>query len=94
MAIILLLLSTIFPEDITNDSLSVLIKERTDLILKEVYIDPLSELYLIGTTIDYQYEDYQKGIYETLWSSSFSAIWSKRSGAWYAKTLSGLGGKK
>ena len=29
-----------------------------------VYIDPLSELYLIGTTIDYQYEDYQKGIYE------------------------------
>jgi len=42
MAIILFLLSTIFPQDITNDSLSVLIKERTDLILEEVYIDPLA----------------------------------------------------
>ena len=42
MAIILLLLSIIFPQDITNDSLSVLIKERTDLILEEVYIDPLA----------------------------------------------------
>ena len=42
MAIILFLLSIIFPEDITNDSLSVLIKERTDLILEEVYIDPLA----------------------------------------------------
>ena len=42
MAIILLLLSIIFPEDITNDSLSVLIKERTDLILEEVYINPLA----------------------------------------------------
>ena len=43
MPIILLLLSMIFPQDITNDSLSVLIKERTDLILEEVYIDPLAE---------------------------------------------------
>ena len=41
MPIILLLLSIIFPQDITNDSLSVIIKERTDLILEEVYIDPL-----------------------------------------------------
>ena len=41
MTIILLLLSIIFPEEITNDSLSVLIRERTDLIFKEVYIDPL-----------------------------------------------------
>lgn len=30
-----------------------------------VYIDPLSELYLIGTTIDYQNEDYSKNIYES-----------------------------
>ena len=36
------IISIIFSEDITNDSLSVLIKERTDLILEEVYIDPLS----------------------------------------------------
>ena len=41
MIIILFLLAVIFPEDITNDSLSVLIKDRTDLILEEVYIDPL-----------------------------------------------------
>ena len=43
MAIILFLLSIIFPQDITNDSLSVLIKERTNLILEEVYIDPLAD---------------------------------------------------
>jgi len=43
MPIILLLLSMIFPQDISNDSLSVIIKERTDLILEEVYIDPLGD---------------------------------------------------
>tara|TARA_B100001093_G_scaffold179662_1_gene172269 strand:- start:66 stop:467 length:402 start_codon:yes stop_codon:yes gene_type:complete len=31
----------------------------------KVYIDPLSELYLIGTTIDYQTEDFNKNIYES-----------------------------
>jgi iron-sulfur cluster assembly accessory protein len=31
----------------------------------KVYIDPLSEMYLLGTTIDYIYEDYSKGIYES-----------------------------
>ena len=30
----------------------------------KVYIDPLSEMYLIGTTIDYVYEDYTKGQFE------------------------------
>ena len=30
-----------------------------------LYIDPLSEMYLLGTTIDYVKEDYQKGIYES-----------------------------
>lgn len=29
-----------------------------------VYIDPLSEMYLIGTTIDYIHEDYTKGQFE------------------------------
>jgi len=29
-----------------------------------LYIDPLSEMYLIGTTIDYITEDYNKGIFE------------------------------
>jgi len=32
---------------------------------KKLYIDPLSEMYLLGTTIDYVKEDYQKGIYES-----------------------------
>ena len=43
MAIILFLLSITFPQNVTNDSLSVLIKERTNLILEEVYIDPLAD---------------------------------------------------
>jgi len=31
----------------------------------KLFIDPLSEMYLLGTTIDYIEEDYQKGIYES-----------------------------
>ena len=31
----------------------------------KLYIEPLSEMYLIGTTIDYIKEDYKKGIYES-----------------------------
>jgi len=31
----------------------------------QVYVDPLSEIYLIGTTIDFLEEDYLKGIYES-----------------------------
>ena len=31
----------------------------------KVYIEPMSELYLVGTTIDYINEDYSKGIYES-----------------------------
>ena len=30
----------------------------------KLYIDPMSEMYLIGTTIDYVNEDYSKGIFE------------------------------
>ena len=30
-----------------------------------VYIDPLSELYLLGTTIDYVNQDYKKNIFES-----------------------------
>jgi iron-sulfur cluster assembly accessory protein len=29
-----------------------------------LYIEPLSEMHLIGTTIDYIHEDYSKGIFE------------------------------
>ena len=42
MVMILLFLSIILPQNISNDSLAVLLKERTDLILEEVYIDPLA----------------------------------------------------
>ena len=31
----------------------------------KVFVDPLTELYLIGTTIDYTHEDFTKGIYES-----------------------------
>ncbi len=31
----------------------------------KVYIEPLSEIYLLGTTIDYIGEDYSKNIYES-----------------------------
>ena len=31
----------------------------------KIYVDPLSELYLLGTTIDYIQEDYSKGYYES-----------------------------
>ena len=28
----------------------------------KIYIDPLSEIYLLGTTIDYQNENYSKNL--------------------------------
>ena len=31
----------------------------------KVYIDPISEMYLLGTTIDYIHEDYSKGQFES-----------------------------
>ena len=31
----------------------------------KVYIDPSSEMFLLGTTIDYLEEDYNKGVYES-----------------------------
>lgn len=31
----------------------------------KVYVEPLSEMYLLGTTIDYINEDYSKNIYES-----------------------------
>uniref|UniRef100_A0A6C0F7K4 Core domain-containing protein n=1 Tax=viral metagenome TaxID=1070528 RepID=A0A6C0F7K4_9ZZZZ len=48
-------------EDITSSKFySVL--ENKDV---KIYIDPISEMYLIGTKIDYIEEDYSKGIYES-----------------------------
>ena len=31
----------------------------------KLYVDPISEMYLLGTTIDYISEDYSKGQYES-----------------------------
>ena len=31
----------------------------------KLYVDPLSELFLLGTTIDFIQEDYNKGIFES-----------------------------
>ena len=31
----------------------------------KVYIDPMSEMHLLGTTINYTTEDYKKGIFES-----------------------------
>lgn len=45
------------------------IKNKKPNILKNndvsVYVDPTSEIYLIGTTIDYIHEDYSRNIYES-----------------------------
>ena len=30
----------------------------------KLYIDPMSEMFLLGTTIDYTKEDYKKGLFE------------------------------
>ena len=43
-----------------NKFLTILKNEKS-----KVYIDPLSEMYLLGTTIDYINEDFNKKIYES-----------------------------
>ena len=47
-----------------NRFLTILIDPEGDTKDKKVYIDPISEMYLHGTTIDYMKEDYSKKIYE------------------------------
>ena len=42
-----------------NKFLTILTNEKS-----KVYIDPLSEMYLLGTIVDYQMEDINKDIYE------------------------------
>ena len=44
-----------------------IIKNKPSIISNEninIYIEPMSEMYLIGTTIDYIEEDINKGIFE------------------------------
>ena len=46
-----------------------IIENKYHTVLNEgstkLYIDPISEMYLLGTTIDYIHEDYSKGQFES-----------------------------
>ena len=55
-----LLRKKIYDEIIQKKSHTVLDNGSTKL-----YIDPVSEMYLLGTTVDYIQEDYGKGIFES-----------------------------
>ena len=51
-----------------DKELDKIIKQKPNIIQDEkvkVYVEPLSEMYLIGTEIDYLKEDYSKGIFES-----------------------------
>ena len=47
--------------EITQKKFYTMIQNQTT----KVYIDPVSEMYLLGTTIDYVSEDYSKGEFES-----------------------------
>lgn len=52
---------------INNTELEKLMREKPTLVQSEsvkVYVDPMSELYVIGTEIDFQKEDYTRGVFE------------------------------
>ena len=55
-----LLQKKVYDEIIQKRFYTVLDKDTTKL-----YIDPVSEMYLLGTTVDYIQEDYGKGIFES-----------------------------
>ena len=52
-----------------KDAYEKIIKNRFHTVLtnenSKLYIDPLSEMHLLGTMIDYIHEDYSKGQYES-----------------------------
>lgn len=53
---------------IEDKELNQIIKQKPSSVQDKkvkVYIEPLSELYLLGTEIDYLKEDYSKGIFES-----------------------------
>ena len=55
-----LLEKELYDKIIVNKYHTVLENEDT-----KVYVDPVSEMYLLGTTIDYIHEDYSKGQFES-----------------------------
>ena len=51
-----------------DKKLNKIVKQKPNIIQDEkvkIYVEPLSELYLVGTEIDYLKEDYSKGIFES-----------------------------
>ena len=54
---------------IKNNEFADIIKNKKPIIIEQntakVAVDPLSELYLLGTEIDYIKKDYENGIYES-----------------------------
>lgn len=51
----------------TNDELKKISKMKPNVVEDKdvkVYVDPIAEMHLIGTTIDYVKEDINKGIFE------------------------------
>ena len=53
---------------ITDKELKNIEKMRPNIVEHEdvkVYVDPIAEMHLIGTTIDYVKEDFNKGIFES-----------------------------
>jgi iron-sulfur cluster assembly protein len=58
-----------FNLQLINDiELNKIMKQKPNIIQNEnvkLYVEPMSELYLVGTEIDYLKEDYSKGIFES-----------------------------
>ena len=53
---------------ITDEELKNIEKMKPNIVEHEdvkVYVDPIAEMHLIGTTIDYVKEDFNKGIFES-----------------------------
>lgn len=48
-------------KEITSNRFHTVLNEGTT----KLYIDPVSEMYLLGTSVDYISEDYKKNIYES-----------------------------
>ena len=48
-------------EKITDNKYYTVLEDKN----KKIYIDPISEMYLLGTTIDYIHEDYSKAQFES-----------------------------
>ena len=48
-------------QKITNHKFHTVINDKSS----KLYVDPISEMYLLGTTIDYISEDYKNGVFES-----------------------------